>query len=265
MMRAIKAVSSERGRDPREYTLFAFGGNGPLFAAGMAHALEIRTIIVPPAPGLFSSFGLLYSDVEHHYVRTYRRQTRRLDLPELNQAWERMEAEALGQLAADGFTGPFARVRRSADLRYQGQSFELTIPVGAGRLDSTSLAELEEAFGLEHQRTYGHRAGTDEPVEIVSLRVVAQGIPDRPRVPERVQIDRGGTGAPTAARHVYFGPGLGWLETPIVRRGDLASPRRGPCIVEEYDATCVVPPSASAALDDYGNIIIELVPDGARS
>jgi N-methylhydantoinase A len=93
MIRAIKAVSSERGRDPREYVLFAFGGNGPLFAAGMARQLEIRKIVVPPAPGLFSSFGLLYSDVEHHYVRTYRRSTRQLDTAELNEIWRRMEAE----------------------------------------------------------------------------------------------------------------------------------------------------------------------------
>src|SRR5262245_29226414 len=106
MIRAIKAVSSERGRDPREYTLFAFGGNGPLFAAGMARELQMRRIVIPPAPGLFSSFGLLYGDVEHHYVRTYRRRTRQLDLAGLNETWARMEAEALAQLAEEGFTGP---------------------------------------------------------------------------------------------------------------------------------------------------------------
>src|SRR5204862_4563726 len=104
MMRAIRAVSSERGRDPREYSLFAFGGNGPLFAAGMARQLEMRRVVVPPAPGLFSSFGLLYSDVEHHYVRTYRRRTRELDLGALNETWRQMEAEALAQLAVEGFT-----------------------------------------------------------------------------------------------------------------------------------------------------------------
>ena len=259
MMRAIKAVSSERGRDPRECALFAFGGNGPLFAAGMAAALEMRRIVVPPAPGLFSSFGLLYSDVEHHYVRTYRRSLRGLDVEELGRVWKRMEADARSQLEKEGFEGPGrCRVRRSADLRYQGQSFELTLPVRSGALDGRASAELEEAFGREHERTYGHRAGPDEPVEIVTLRVVAQGIPDRPRVPERLQIDRGGARGPVAERRVYFGPEHGWLPTPVLGRVDLVTRRAGPCIVEEYDATCVVPPSASAGLDEWGNIVIEL-------
>src|SRR5207244_8270102 len=115
MMRAIRAVSSERGRDPREYALFAFGGNGPVFAAGMARALEMTRVVVPPAPGLFSAFGLLYSEVEHHYVRTWRRPARGLDPAELAQAFGRLEDEARGQLAAEGFTGAAVRIARSAD------------------------------------------------------------------------------------------------------------------------------------------------------
>jgi N-methylhydantoinase A len=250
MMRAIRAVSSERGRDPREYALFAFGGNGPLFAAGMARALEMTRVVVPPAPGLFSAFGLLYSDVEHHYVRTWRRPARGLDPAGLAEAYGRLEDEARAQLAAEGFTGAAVRMTRSADCRYQGQSFELTVPV-------TASVSVEETFGREHERTYGHRAGADEPVEIVSLRVVGQGLSDRPRVPERVQIGRGADRA-APARRVYFGPEQGWIDTPILARGDLATPREGPAIVEEYDATCVVPPGARAQLDGYGNIVMEV-------
>jgi len=257
MIRAIKAVSSERGRDPREYVLFAFGGNGPLFAGGMARQLDIKKIVVPPAPGLFSSFGLLYSDVEHHYVRTYPRRTGQLDFDELNQVWSRMDADALAQLASEGFTGAAVRLRRSADLRYQGQSFELTVPVPTGRLDAASIAALAEAFGQEHERTYGHRAGPDEPVEVVTLRLVAQGISDRPRVPDRIRIDRDGGGA-HPPRRVHFGPEHGWLETPVLGRGDLARLTHGPCIVEEYDATCVVEPGSTAVLDAHGNIVIEV-------
>ena len=250
MMRAIRAVSSERGRDPREYALFAFGGNGPLFAAGMARALEMTRVVIPPAPGLFSAFGLLYSEVEHHYVRTWRRRTRGLDPAELAEAFARLESEARAQLAAEGFAGAAVRIERSADCRYQGQSFELTVPVTGG-------GTLEEAFGREHERTYGHRAGPDEPVEIVSLRVIAQGIPDRPRVPERLRLDRPGPGGGPATRRVYFGD-LGWRETPILDLPDLAEARVGPLIVEEYDATCVVPPGARAELDGSGNIVVEL-------
>jgi N-methylhydantoinase A len=260
MIRAIKAVSSERGRDPREYTLFAFGGNGPLFAGGMAQQLEMSRIVVPPAPGLFSSFGLLYGDVEHHDVRTYRRRTRQLDLDELNETWRRMEAEALAQLAHEGFTGAATRLKRLVDLSYHGQSFELTVPIAPGPLDPASVARIEEAFGREHERTYGHRAGPDEPVELVTLRLVARGVPEHSRIPARLQIDRDEGGAPGVTRRVYFGPEHGRLTTPILRRRDLATPRVGPCIVEEYDATCVVPPDAHARLDDHGNIVIEVTP-----
>ena len=299
MMRAIRAVSSERGRDPREYALFAFGGNGPVFAAGMARQLEMRRIVVPPAPGLFSSFGLLFADVEHHYVRTWRRRARSVEPSALADVLARMEAEARTQLAAEGFTGAAVRIRRSADCRYEGQSFELTVPVAGGPVEPSTLAGLDEAFGREHERTYGHRAGPDEPVEIVSLRVVGQGIPDRPRVPDVLRVDRSGPGSAGGSRRVYFGPDLGWRETPIIDRGDLVSrsapgspgqlrasgpgeseggvapfARRagghvgaphgiGPCIVEEYDATCVVPPGARATLDEHGNIVIELAPEGA--
>src|SRR5262245_25653841 len=249
MMRAIRAVSSERGRDPREYALFAFGGNGPVFAAGMARALEMTRVIVPPAPGLLSAFGLLYSEVEHHYVRTWRRPARDLDPAELADAFGRLEDEARKQLAAEGFSGAAMRIARSADCRYQGQSFELTVPV-------TASVTIEEAFGREHERTYGHRAGADEPVEIVSLRVVGQGLSDRPRVPERVQIGRG-AGTHGGSRRVYFGQ-RGWIVTQVLTRGDLATSRKGPAIVEEYDATCVVPPGASASLDGSGNIVMEV-------
>jgi N-methylhydantoinase A len=258
MMRAIRAVSSERGRDPREYALFAFGGNGPLFAAGMAQQLEMRRIVVPPAPGLFSSFGLLFADVEHHYVRTWRRLVRRVQPAELGEILARIEAEARAQLTAEGFRGDAIRIRRSADCRYEGQSFELTVPVADGPVDAATLTGIAEAFGREHERTYGHRAGEDEPVEIVSLRVVGLGVPDRPRVPDALRVDRTGPGRAGGTRRVYFGPELGWRETPIIDRPDLATPREGPAIVEEYDATCVIPPGARASLDAHGNIVIEL-------
>jgi N-methylhydantoinase A len=250
MMRAIRAVSSERGRDPREYALFAFGGNGPLFAARMARELEMTRVVIPPAPGLFSAFGLLYSEVEHHYVRSWRRRTRGLDAAELGEAFGRLEDEARRQLASEGFSGAAVRLERSADCRYQGQSFELTVA-------ATDSLVLDEAFGREHERTYGHRAGPDEPVEIVSLRVVGRGLSDRPRVVDRpAALPAPQTAA--AMRRVYFGAPVGWLTTPILCRADLATPREGPAVVEEYDATCVVPPGARAALDAWGNIVMEV-------
>jgi N-methylhydantoinase A len=259
MIRAIKAVSTERGRDPRDYVLFAFGGNGPLFAAGMAEALRMKRIVVPPSPGLFSAFGLLYADVEHHYSRTFRRLLGGVEPQELNESWDRLARKAVEQLTADGFHANRMRIRRAANLHYQGQTFELTVPVPDGPLDVPALRHLAEAFGQEHERTYGHRAGPEEPVEIVNIQVVGQGLPDRPRMPDRLSLVRRDRGDGLPPRRAYFGPPIGWLDTPVFERGDLATPREGPCIVEEYDATCLVPPKARARLDGYGDIIIDLL------
>jgi len=257
MIRAIKAVSTERGRDPREFALFAFGGNGPLFAGGMAKALELSRIVVPPSAGLFSSFGLLYADVEHHYARTFRRLLRKADLAEIEAAWSELARQALDQLQAEGFTGARAKLRRSAALHYEGQSYELTVPMPDGPIDQAMVAHLEESFGREHEKTYGHRAGPEEPVELVAMQVVGLGLRDGGGVPERVRSSRAEP-TPPPPRKAYFGAETGWLDTPVLRRSDLAGGKTGPLIVEEYDATCVVPPGATASLDSAGNIVIEL-------
>jgi N-methylhydantoinase A len=251
MIRAIKAVSTERGRDPREFALFAFGGNGPVFAAGMAAALGMKRIVVPPSAGLFSSFGLLYAGVEHHYTRTLRRLLRKSDPREIERAWEDLAGQAIGQLKVEGFTGSKVRLTRAAALHYHGQTYELTVAVPDGAID---FGYLEQAFGAEHEKTYGHRAGADEPVELVTIQVVGHGLREGAAVPERVRPSRPEP-APPPPRRAYFGS---WLQTPVMRRSDLLQPRKGPLIVEEYDATCVIPPGARAELDAGGNIVIEL-------
>jgi N-methylhydantoinase A len=256
MIRAIKAVSTERGRDPRDFALFAFGGNGPLFAAGMARALGMTKVVVPPSAGLFSSFGLLYADVEHHYGRTLRRLLRGADLAEIGAAWNALSAQASEQLASEGFKGAVARLKRSAALHYQGQTWDLTVPVPDGPIDADMVAYLEEAFGKEHEKTYGHRAGKDEPVELVAIQVVGQGLRQGSGVPERVRSTRPEP-TPPPPRKAFFGE-AGWIETPVLRREDLNGSRPGPLIIEEYDATCLVPPGARAGLDSGGNIVIEL-------
>jgi N-methylhydantoinase A len=257
MIRAIKAVSSERGRDPRESQLFAFGGNGPVFACSMASSLGIGRVIVPPAPGLFSSFGLLYAEVEHHYSRSFRRLLREADWSEIGAAWRDLERQAAAQLALEGFVGARARLRRSGALHYKGQSFELVVPVPDGPIDQSMMAPLEEAFAREHEKTYGHRAGPGEPVELVAIQVVGQGLREGAGVPQRVVQSRNEP-EPGPPRPVYFGAPHGWIRTPILRRSELATRRTGPVIIEEYDATCVVLPGARAELDARGNLVIEL-------
>jgi N-methylhydantoinase A len=259
MIRAIRAVSSERGRDPRGFALFAFGGNGPLFAAGMARTLGMKRVIVPPSAGVFSSLGLLYSEVEYHASRTHRRLLSELAPADLAAAYAQLEADTTSSLARDGFTGARAELRRSAKLRYQGQSYELPAPVASGPVTAATIAQLAEAFAAEHERTYGHRAGKDEPIELINVQVLGRGLPDRPRVPERTALANTAAAIPRGTvRRAYFGAEQGWLETPVVGRADLAAPREGPLIVEEYDATCLVPPGARAGLDEYGNIAIAI-------
>ena len=215
-------------------------------------------VVVPPSAGLFSSFGLLYADVEHHYSRTFRRLLRKADLRDVQGAWDALADQVMAELAAEGFTGARARVRRSAALHYRGQSYELPVGVPEGKIDQKMVEYLEEAFGREHEKTYGHRAGPEEPVELVSIQVVGQGLRQGAGVPQQVRSSRPEP-APPPPRRAYFGPEHGWLETPILRRSDLSStPRAGPLIIEEYDATCVVPPAAQASLDAGGNIVIEL-------
>lgn len=261
MMRAVRAVSSQRGRDPRGFALFAFGGSGPVHAAQLARALEMTQVVVPISPGLFSAFGLLFAEVEHHYVRTFFRRTSSLDVEELNGVLEGLESEALAVLAAEGYPAERVSLRRQADLRYSGQSFELTVPLEPGRLDDSSVERLREAFGREHERTYGHRGGPDQPVDLVNLRLIATGMPERPRVPTDAQLRRAGRrreGSRHPSRRAYFGPD-GLIETPVVDRADLdGSPREGPLIIEEYDATTVVPPRCTASVDEWGNIIISV-------
>ena len=258
MIRAIRAVSSERGRDPRQYAMLPFGGNGPLFAAGMARELQMKQIVVPPSPGLFSSFGLLYADVEHHYSRTVQRIVSDMKPSSLTSVWKTLEDQAREQLKIDGFSLNQMHFRRSDNVHYKGQIFELTVPAPDGDFDRNKISELEEAFGQEHERTYGHRAGPEEPVEIVNAQLIGMGIPDRPRIPEKVTAERRGPTGVLPTRKAYFGPEAGWLDTPVIHRADLAESRSGPCIVEEYDATCLIPPGAKANLDQNGNIIIDL-------
>jgi N-methylhydantoinase A len=275
MIGAIKAVSTQRGRDPREFTLVAFGGSGPVHAASMARMLEIRRILVPPAPGLFSAFGLLLADHERHAVRTFFRPFEELSLHDLREQVQRMEEDALAELAAEGYPPERVRLVRSADLRYVGQGFELLVPMDGGEPTPETLERLEAAFNAEHERTYGHRSD-GVPVQFVNLRLTALGLREARGPRAGWQPAGGDAGSPAGdarspmaeepptARRAYFGE-AGLLETPVLRRTALRDgPRDGPLIVEEYDATTVVPPGCRAWLDQLGNIVIEIESAGDR-
>ena len=256
MGRALRAVSSERGRDPRRFTLFAFGGSGPVHAAGLADMLGILQIIVPPFPGVFSSFGLLFADVEHHFVRTYFKDFGNLDLDALNLILEELWESGHVQLAFEGFDENNREVFTQVDMRYEGQASELTVRMPSELVTRQGLAALAESFEQEHERTFGYR--TKASYQLVNIRVIARGFSQEPRVPDQLEVPGNAGINSTSNRKAYFGPNVGWMDTPVIDRAALdASIRIGPTIVEEYDSTCIVPPGWNVSIDRWKNIVLE--------
>ncbi len=256
MARAVRAVTVERGRDPREFAIIAFGGNGPLFAAEMASGLGIGTVIVPPAPGVFSAVGLLEADQEHHLVRTFMRPLAATTLPEVDAAFSAMEHEATEVLAGTNVDGELV-MTRFVDLRYVGQSYELTLPVPGQGDPAERIAQLTEAFAAEHERTYGHASRTD-PIGLVNVRLTAGLRSAVARTGGRTPVIKG---AVDQVRQAWFGRDHGLLTTPVIGRGDLdARDRPGPLLIDEYDATTLVPPGAFARLDEHDDIVITTAP-----
>jgi N-methylhydantoinase A len=250
MMRAIRAVSVERGRDPRQFALLAFGGNGPLFAAAIAAELGIARVVVPPLPGVFSAFGLLVADAEHHATRSLRTRMDEADVARINRVLEELVVAGADRLSRDGFSPHQQVFRRAAFARYVGQSSEIEVRLP----DSGFPSDFSEMFGEAHERNYGFRAPANEPVELMGLSVIARGLPERPRLPDAIPPT---TANVPAQRRAWFSD-VGWLETPVVDRAALAGGERsGPIIVQEYDATCLVPRGWTVALDAFGNIRLQ--------
>ena len=248
MMRAVKAVSTYRGRDPRDFTLFAFGGNGGVHAAALADELQMCRVIVPPAAGVFSAVGLLCADLEAVRSIAFLRTLDAESAAEVANRCQQLEQDALRELnVAEG-----ARVHWRAELRYAGQGFEL--PVDLPR-DGIEVASIRDGFEQEYRRTYGHEL-EGHRIDFVALRVSATAPPRGPATFSRTR--RALYRAQTAPhRKAYFGAEYGLLDTPVIERDELTeTPRRGPLIVEEYEGTTVVPPQATAIRDKLNNIVI---------
>lgn len=255
MIRAIRAVSSERGRDPRDFVLVAFGGNGGLFGPLVAQTIGLTRIIVPPSPGLFSAKGMLDAEVEHHFSRTLKAPIRSIDLATVERLFSQMETVARARCAHTGDDGS-TEITRSCRMRYYGQSFELTVVLPSGPLTEPGRAELEDAFGREHERVYGHRAGADEPVENVSLQLRAR---QRRQTRAKGQVlDDMHDPRPSGSRRVYLSAEQGWQEIPLLRRKDVGKSRIGPILIEEYDSTTFIPRNAMGCCDHLGNLVIDL-------
>ena len=254
-MRALRQVSTERGRDPREFTLVAFGGAGPIHAAGLASELAIRSVVIPPLPGLFSAMGLLFSGIEHHAVRSCLLSRQELSADALEAVQAELRRDLLHTFAGEGHTEDEVALRYSADVRFRGQTSEINVPVASGSWGPAELAALQEAFADEHERLYGHRSDPDNPVEVVAMRAIGRaGVAE---MSDRLR-PAAATAGESRDRSAWFGPSAGSIDTPVCRREDLQHGARGPLLIDEYDTTIVVPPGLRARIDDHLNVHIEL-------
>lgn len=260
MTRAVKAVSTYRGRDPREFALFAFGGNGPVIVHAIAELLDMKTVIVPPSPGVFSALGLLFSSTQHEFMQTMFCRLDHSAAMQLGNALEDLVARATADMTAEGNAFADIAVTCALDLRYTGQAYELTVPIEWRAGEPLDIAPIAAAFHSEHERTYGH-ASADEVIELVNMRAVGSLCSQKDRAYDAQRAGGSRANSPAARvpvrRRAYFGKTHGFIDTPVIPRADLrAAPMTGPLIVEEYDSTCVVPPNAGARVDAHENIVI---------
>jgi N-methylhydantoinase A len=258
LVRALRAVSTERGRDPRRCVLFAFGGMGPVHALDVAAELGIAKVVIPPLPGLFSTLGLLFAEVEHHLIRTYYADPAHPDFDRLNALAAELTAEAAAILTEERYDAVHRDIALSADMRYVGQDHALTIALPGHGFDPGMLGPLAEAFHREHDRLYGYRSD-GERVQIVALRCLGRGILDRSKVPEQLKV--ASMSRWSGSRRCYFGPEQGWIDTDVIGRADLTDRRvKGPGIIEEDNSLTVLLPGWSASADEWSNIVIEANP-----
>jgi N-methylhydantoinase A len=265
MMGAVRVISIEQGEDPRDFTLLAFGGAGPLHGADVARNMGIRNVLVPPRPGLLSALGLLHAELRADFSLTRLVRADASGVKSLNAGlrvlakrgtqWLKSEREAHGTF------------RWFADLRYFGQNFELAVELASDRLDAASTSALSEAFHRRHKDFYGYEL-REQPVEIVNLRLAVTGEPrslpqDKPR-----RVRRDAKQAVIERRRVWF-PDEGYVPTRVYDRDRLPAEARimGPAIVEQMDTTTVVPPRASVRADRAGylHMTLEASADDRRS
>ena len=265
MVLATRMVSVERGYDPRDFTLVAFGGAGPLHAISIAAELGVRRVLVPESPGILCALGLLVTDMRADYVRTALGLTAR----PAPRTWPRSGPSWRGARQAGWPTRRSARdsrlLERTVDMRYLGQNYELPVPSPGGAWDEAAQAELERRFHAAHERTYGY-AAEDEPIQLVNFRVTAYGLTPHIRLRQHRAGDAARRRRPSSASaSVSWARGASPEPTPIYDRARLQPGHEivGPAIVEQLDTTTLIGPGQHARLDEYRNLHIDLAPPTA--
>ncbi len=251
MERAIRVISVERGYDPKEFVLFTFGGAGGLHAAFLAHSLKIPKVLVPRNPGLLSAFGMVLSDVIKDYSLTVMLCEEEAIKERLEEHFRELTEKALAEMEREGFRREEVLIERFLDLRFKGQSFEITVPY---------CERFKERFIELHEKLYGY--AHDREVEVVNCRLRAVGLVEKPEFQVYQEIESSlPKGAVLKEREVFF---FGqWLKTPFVDREKLPAgcTFKGPAVIVEYSSTTVLPPDFTLKVDRFKNLVIE-VPNG---
>src|SRR5262245_50650992 len=260
MVKAIRLVTVERGFDPREFSLVAFGGAGPLHAVDLARELQMPEVIVPAHPGVTSALGLLFVDPLDDFSWAFVRRQDQLDLAELEQRYGEMATRVTSSLVRQGVSEDDVTIERSIDLRYIGQLHSVTVPLT--EISEAGVAATVAAFHDEHLRQYRY-SHPDSPLETSALRVSARGSRAKPDV----SAARGADGRAALAereRKVHFGD-HGWISTRVVDRDALRPGDRvaGPAVVDQLDATIALPPGTTAVVDPVGNMIVSIDEEAA--
>jgi N-methylhydantoinase A len=255
MGQAIKAISTMRGHDLREFKLLAFGGAGPLHASQIARDLGLAGVIVPPHPGVYSAIGLLMADVKHDYVQSCMSPVTDLSVDVIEATFEHLERQAIAELQHDGFSESQTKLERAIDMRYAGEGHELTVTCPGLALRADGIMGVRRNFDALHKAMFGHMA-PDEPVEVVSYRVRGTGIVSAPSIPKFAPTGTALTDALRTHREVHFDGRS--VTCPVYQREhlDVGVMLAGPAILDQFDCTTVVCPDQIATVDGWKNVII---------
>jgi len=254
MARAIKAVTVERGVDPRSFTLLAFGGSGPVHACDLARTLSISRVLFPQYPGVFTAMGMLAADVERYFLRPLPGFLHLMSPDEANEHMAILRRDAVSALAQEGYAEDHIAFAFELDLRFRGQDSELPIPLPE-KVSDTDRESLREAFLATYQGIYGY--ASNDTVETVNVRLRASGINEH-RLDFASCGSSVGEGGSIGSRRVYFDRTLQWVDTPIHTRAGFSGKAVGPIILESPDTTIVIPPGATISADGHGNLVAEL-------
>jgi N-methylhydantoinase A len=256
MSYAVKGVTTERGFDAGDFGLVAYGGAGPLHAVEVAREIGIRKVIIPGAPGVFSAFGMLFSDLRYDYVRTFPTRLEEAPFDKIEALYTALEDEGRAAIANASVKPQKVTIRRAADMRYVGQEHAVTVDLPLAVFKKRDRDEIKRLFDAMHELRYGTSA-PQERAEIVSLRSTVSGVM---RKPTQATINAGQRKPPVAAsagkRQVFFG--TGFEPTPTYRRAALLAGNRinGPALIEEHASTTVLMPGDACEVDAYGNLVI---------